>query len=285
MRVIVQVRIEPDNHDSEASVVDVAVVERDELTSATLGLSIAEAKAVLAGVQDTVVTEHCAKALHDACWCVECGRRFAHKDERRLVVRTLYGMIRVASPRWWTCPCSGGRRSSFTPLAALLPERSTPELVLIEAKLAARMSYASACDVLGELLPVGRRLHPSEPRRHVRAIADRLDHELDDDEYSFLAGRPSCRLPRPDMPLLVTIDGGYVHSSEQTSQRDGWFQAVCGSVARHDGSVRRFGFVPNVDDHPAAGSTTPCSLKVCNPTSTSRSCPTVPATWRTGPSC
>ena len=52
------------------------------------------------------------------------------------------------------------------------------------------------------------------------------------------------------MPLVVTIDGGYVHSSEQTSRRDGWFQAVCGTVSRHDGRVRRFGFVPNVDKHP-----------------------------------
>ena len=54
----------------------------------------------------------------------------------------------------------------------------------------------------------------------------------------------------PDMPLVVTIDGGYVHSSEQTSRRDGWFQAVCGTVTRHDGTVRRFGFVPNIDKHP-----------------------------------
>lgn len=41
-----------------------------------------------------------------------------------------------------------------------------------------------------------------------------------------------------------------MHSSEQTSRRDGWFQAVCGTVTRHDGQVRRFGFVPTVDTHP-----------------------------------
>ncbi len=39
------------------------------------------------------------------------------------------------------------------------------------------------------------------------------------------------------MPLVVTIDGGYVHSSAQTSRRDGWFQAVCGTVTKADGGV------------------------------------------------
>jgi hypothetical protein len=46
------------------------------------------------------------------------------------------------------------------------------------------------------------------------------------------------------------IDGGYVHSSAQTSRRDGWFQAVCGTVTKADGGVRRFAFVPNIDTHP-----------------------------------
>ncbi len=52
------------------------------------------------------------------------------------------------------------------------------------------------------------------------------------------------------MPLVVTIDGGYVHSADQTSRRDGWFQAVCGTVTAHDGRVRRFGFVPTIDTRP-----------------------------------
>lgn len=50
MRFIVQVRIEPDDHHSvaidddglEPTVVEIAVVERGELSSATLGLSIVE---------------------------------------------------------------------------------------------------------------------------------------------------------------------------------------------------------------------------------------------------
>jgi hypothetical protein len=56
MRFIVQVRIEPDDTTVDGNVVDVAVVDRDELSTATVGLAIAEAKAILAGVQDSIVT-------------------------------------------------------------------------------------------------------------------------------------------------------------------------------------------------------------------------------------
>jgi len=190
--------------------------------------------------------------LEEASCCPSCGRRYAHKDERRLVMRTLYGKMSVANPRWWRCPCSGegGRRSSFTPLARLLPERSTPELTLIEATFAAHMSYTAAGALLGRLVPLGRVVHGNEARRHVHKIGERLDAELVDNEDCLITIPPWVSLPVPEMPLVVTIDGGYVHSSEQTSRRDDWFQAVCGTVTRHDGRVRRFGFVPNVDTHP-----------------------------------
>jgi hypothetical protein len=182
MRFIVQVRIEPDGTDNnEATVVDVAVVERDELSPASLGLSVDDAKAILAGVQDTMVAEQCATALAAASCCEVCGRRFAHKDTRRLVVRSLYGTVRVANPRWWTCRCTG-RRSSFSPLTVLLPQRSTPELVVVQAKLAAHVSFAETGRLLDELLPIGRRIHPSEPRRHVAAVADRLERQLGEEQ-------------------------------------------------------------------------------------------------------
>ena len=115
------------------------------------------------------------------------------------------------------------------------------------------MAFSAAGKLLGELLPVGRVVHGNETCRHVHRIGARLDAELDrGDEYAYMdgSGHALRALPKPGMPLVVNIDGGYVHSSAQTSRRDGWFQAVCGTVTRHDGQVRRFGFVPNVDTRP-----------------------------------
>ena len=101
MRFIVQVRVELDG--TPASVVEVATVEGDDLSPATVGLSIDDAKSVLAGVQDVVVAEHCAAALRAGICCGDCGRRYARKDQREIVVRSLYGTVRVASPLWQMC--------------------------------------------------------------------------------------------------------------------------------------------------------------------------------------
>jgi hypothetical protein len=223
MRFIVQVRIEPDTN-TQSDVIDVAVIERDVLSPATLGLSIEDAKGLLAGVQTVVATEHCAAALAAVEHCEDCGRRFAHKDTRHLQVRTLYGMVTVTNPRWWTCICTNEKRAAFTPLAALLPERFTPELGLVEAKLAAHMAFSAAGKLLGELLPVGRVVHGNEARRHVHRIGARLDAELDaGDEYAYMdgSGHALRALPKPDMPLVVNIDGGYVHSSARHGATDG----------------------------------------------------------------
>jgi hypothetical protein len=115
------------------------------------------------------------------------------------------------------------------------------------------MSFDHAAQLLGDLMPVGRKVFGSEIRARVHTIADRLDSEIEgDSEHHTMDGsqRALRRSPIPDMPLVVTIDGGYVHSTEQTSRRDGWFQAIAGTVTKHDGKMRRFGFVPNVDTKP-----------------------------------
>jgi len=251
MRVIVQVRIhhDDDEPDGDGELIDIAEIDRTDLAASTTGLSIDEAKQILAGVQDTVVTEHAAEVLAARAHCDRCGRRFASKDSRAITMGTLYGSHRIGSPRWWTCPCSGPRRT-FSPLTELLAERVTPELALVEAKLAAHMSYQAACGLLGELFPVGRRLHRSEMLRTVARLADRFDTELAADEVSYRDRHDLDDTTPPGMPIVVTIDGGYGHSAEQTSRRDGWFQAVCGTVTTHAGETRRFGFVPNVDPTP-----------------------------------
>ena len=88
-----------------------------------------------------------------------------HKDTRTIVVRSLFGALRLASPRWWHCGCRDQPARTFQPLAGLLPERTTPELAYLQARFAALVSYGITADLLGELLPLGRRLHPAVVRR------------------------------------------------------------------------------------------------------------------------
>ncbi len=58
-------------------------------------------------------------------------------------------------------------------------------------------------------------------------------------------------MPRPGLPLVVALDGGYVHSSQQTSRKDGWFEAVTGTSTPGDsGPAKTFAYVQTYDAKP-----------------------------------
>jgi hypothetical protein len=80
------------------------------------------------------------------------------------------------------------------------------------------MAFNLAARLIGEVLPLGRTLHGSAIRDQVNAVARRLEGELGPERYLFTEGcqRDWEQLPRPDLPLVVGLDGGYVHSSAQT---------------------------------------------------------------------
>jgi hypothetical protein len=58
------------------------------------------------------------------------------------------------------------------------------------------------------------------------------------------------QLPRPDLPLIVGLDGGSVHSSAQTSRRDGWFEVIAGKSMPTEGLATCFGSVQTYDKKP-----------------------------------
>jgi hypothetical protein len=47
-----------------------------------------------------------------------------------------------------------------------------------------------------------------------------------------------CR--RPELLLTIGLDGGYVHSSQQRSRRDGWFEVIAGKSMPTDGPANCF---------------------------------------------
>jgi hypothetical protein len=253
MKFSVQVIVHPDD-DTEASPVvrEVFAADRDDLAPGTLGLQLAEAKDLLAAVQDTLVEQQVSAAITRQVACPDCGRARRHKDTRTIVVRSLFGALRLASPRWWRCGCRDQPARTFQPLAGLLPERTTPELAYLQARFAALVSYGLTADLLGELLPLGRRLHPAVVRRQTQAVAQRLEDELGEERPSFIdtCQRDREELPRPDLPIVVGLDGGYVHSSRQRSRADGWFEVITGKAIPADGRPACFGYVQTYDTKP-----------------------------------
>ena len=89
-------------------------------------------------------------------------------------------------------------------------------------------------------------------RRQTQAVATRLEGELGHEQFSFIDTfqRDREELPRPDLPLTVGLDGGYVHSSEQRSRRDGWFEVIAGKAIPAEGKPSCFGYVQTYDTKP-----------------------------------
>jgi hypothetical protein len=253
MKLSVQVIVHSDDDAPDPVVVkEVFALDRDALTLDTLGLRLAEAKDLLAAVQDTLVSHQVSTAIAAQVACPDCGRSRRHKDSRNIVMTTLFGRLRLASPRWWHCGCRPHKSATFSPLAVLLPERTTPELTYLQARFAGLVSYGLSASLLSEVLPLGRRLHATTLRRQTQAVAQWLDDELGDERSSFI---DTCQLdreqlPRPDLPLTVSLDGGYVHSAAQRSRRDGWFEAIAGRIVPAEGPARCFGYVQTYDTKP-----------------------------------
>ncbi len=78
-------------------------------------------------------------------------------------------------------------------------------------------------------------------RRQTQAVAQRLEDELGEERPSFIGTcqRDRDELPRPDLPIVVGLDGGYVHSSQQRSRADGWFEVIAGKAIPADGRPSR----------------------------------------------
>jgi len=100
---------------------EVLALDRDGVAPDTLGLRLAEAKDLLVAVQDTMVAHQVSTAVAAQIACPRCGRARRHKDQHTIVVRSLFGTLRLPSPRWWHCPCTAaptrtgteGRRELF----------------------------------------------------------------------------------------------------------------------------------------------------------------------------
>ena len=72
-----------------------------------------------------MVEEQVNDALVAEAACPHCGTPRRHKDARTIVVRSLFGTLRLSSPRWWHCTCAVHHTRTFSPLAGVLAERNS----------------------------------------------------------------------------------------------------------------------------------------------------------------
>jgi len=130
----------------EGPCTDVMEINRlDDLVDlANLGLTLAEVKRLLAGVQQEIVAAQAREHAVRRPECPRCDRAYCVKDYRDHAVATLFGEVTVRLARFRCVVCGGIEAGVAWPSHC----RSTPELDRLQAYLCALMTYRTAADLL-----------------------------------------------------------------------------------------------------------------------------------------
>jgi hypothetical protein len=131
--------------DEQVSGDEIVVLDKDHERLEHLGLTLAEAKALLVEVQRQVLSRQIAAFVASRTPCPTCGRSRGIKDRKTIVFGTLFGKLELMSPRLRRCPCRHSGQASASPLVELLPEHTAPELLYMEAKWSSLVSYGLPC--------------------------------------------------------------------------------------------------------------------------------------------
>lgn len=251
MKVKIQVVVESDNGDPQV-IQEVTQIERGSLKPENLGLSLAEAKTLLQNTQRILVEQQVAEYSQQQELCLHCSKKLLHKDKRTIVYRTLFGKLYLQCHRLFHCPCQEQPTRSFNPLATLLPERTSRELLYLESKFGSLMSYGLSVKLLKEVLPIEGEINPTSVRNNLHSIGKRLEDELSEEKGGYIEGCPRDweELPRPDLPLVLGMDGGYVRSYDKKSLSKGNFEVIVGKSIKADGTSKQFGGVYCYDTKP-----------------------------------
>ena len=256
MKITVQLVV-CDDDDHQETLTDVVVLEKACQRIEEVGLTLAEAKALLSALQQQIVERQAATFLDTCRHCQACGTPLRTKGQHTITLRTLFGTITLTSPRFRHCPCTPHETATLSPLTALLPEHTAPELLFMETKWASLVSYGLTVQALTDFLPVDEALSVSTVRTNALVVAQRCEAELGEEQMFFIEGCPRDwgSLPIPDGPITVGIDGGYVRDWDEKKRQ---FEVIVGksilAFTREDEedvpSSKGFGFVQTVDLKP-----------------------------------
>jgi len=191
---------------------------------ANLGLTLAEAKRLLAGVQREIVA---AQARTHAVRRPECPRYDGVcrvRDYRDHAVATLFGPVTVRLARFRCAACGGIEAGMACPAHC----RSTPELDQLRAHLCALMTYRTAADLLDQMFPVDAGKHIETLRRHTLKVGKSLG--------GCATIRPGTAAPA----IVVTLDSTFIRSCAEGERH---LEVRVGNVETPSGGRQVFGAV------------------------------------------
>jgi hypothetical protein len=209
----------------------------DSLTDGRIGCSIDDGKVIMAEIQKAVVQRELDLWVRYRRVCQCCEGLHPIKDYQERKILTVFGAVPVTYPRLTICQrCNPWACFTFSPAADLCPDRATPELMELSARLGAKLSYRDASDILSTFLPCHlsrkfttlRHRTLSVGKRIERAERDRLLHERLDHEDPIQLELPLESDPARE--VVFTVDTAHIPLVRHWGGRT--FEAVVGHCGR-----------------------------------------------------
>jgi hypothetical protein len=191
---------------------------------ASLGLTLAESKRLLAGVQQEIVAAQARVHAARRPACQICSTPCRVKDYRQHEIATLFGQVTVRLPRFRCLSCGTTEAGVEWPPHV----RSTPELDRLRAQFSALMTYRTAAALLGQMFPVDAGAAHETLRRHTFKLAEKL---------SMLA---TVKPATPAETITVTLDATFIRSCEEGERH---LEVRIGNVETTTGRRQVFGAV------------------------------------------
>jgi hypothetical protein len=214
--------------DGQGRSIDVLEISRPDTLHdiADLGLTLPEAKQLLARVQQAVV----AAQAHDHAAlrpdCSSCGGRCQVKDWRSHQIATPFGGVVLRLPRFRCSGCGRGETGTRWPAHC----RSTPALDQLQAHLSALMTYRVAAGVLAHLLPVAAGTSPETFRGHTLKIGEALR----------AAAPVTPAAAAPASAVAISLDSTFIRSCHAGERH---LEVRVGNVETPEGGRQVFGAV------------------------------------------
>jgi hypothetical protein len=210
--------------------IDVLKIDRpDDLVDiGTMGLSLAEGKALLAGLQQEIVAAQARDHAGRRPNCAKCGGVCRVQDYRDRKIATLFGQVTVRLPRFRCAVCGGAEAGTAWPSHC----RSTPELDRLEAHLCALMPYREAADLLVQMFPVDAAKHHETLRRHTLTVG------------AALSDRAAAKPQTAASAVTVTLDSTFIRNCSDEARH---LEVRIGNVETQTGGRQVFGAVVKTD--------------------------------------
>ena len=195
---------------------------------ADLGLTLSEAKQLLANVQREIAAAQARDHVVRRPDCPSCDAVCHVKDYREHAVATLFGLVTMKLPRFRCARCGRIETCIGWPPHC----RSTPELDRLRAHLSALMAYRVAADLLEQMFPIDAGTDPETLRRHTLRVGEAV------------ADRAAIRSETSAVAITVTLDSTFIRSSEDGERH---LEVRVGNVETKSGARQVFGAVVKTD--------------------------------------